>query len=167
MDWAAPLSAIAGALAGIVATYFVDRGRLKATRETESQQILREAFVSYLSHLARASERMREVAGRDHATPADRRQAIRAAWTEIGLYEQRFALTMLGPERVIALGIDAFRKVRIMRDVLEDGGSVADPEFKDAQRAYFAAVEAAANAMREELGGEPVNFPGLNGFVTP
>lgn len=55
MDWTAPLSAIAGALAGIVTTFVVDRDRWKRAQRADAQNVLRETFVTYLSHLARAT----------------------------------------------------------------------------------------------------------------
>ncbi|WP_436787854.1 hypothetical protein [Yinghuangia sp. YIM S10712] len=151
MDWAAPLSAIAGALAGIVATYVVDRGRWKQTREAESNQILRETFVAYLSHLARAVENMRYAAEAAYDTPEERRRAIRGAFSETGLFEQRYGLTMLAPPAVVEAGVDAFRRVRDLRDLLADGAQVSDGAFQTAQHRYFRSVIATSDAMREEL----------------
>ncbi|MGW3850911.1 hypothetical protein [Streptomyces fagopyri] len=152
MDWTAPLSAIAGALAGIVATFVVDRDRWKRAQRADSQTVLREAFVTYLAHLARSTESMRFASEAAYDTPDDRRRAIRVAFSESGLFEQRFSLTMLAPPRVVMLGVEAFRTVRTLRDLLAGGDLVTDGTFQTAQHAYYKAVEATASAMRQELG---------------
>ncbi|MET9493491.1 hypothetical protein [Streptomyces sp. NPDC006552] len=113
MDWTAPLSALAGAFAGIIATFVVDRDRWKRGQRADAQTGLREASVTYLAHLARSAEGMRFAAEAAHDTPEDRRRAVRVAFTESGLFEQRFGLTMLAPPRVVALGVEAFRTVRL------------------------------------------------------
>lgn len=166
MDWAAPLSAIAGALAGIVATYVVDRGRWKQTREAESNQILRETFVAYLAHLARAVENMRHAAEAAYDTPEERRRAIRGAFSETGLFEQRYGLTMLAPPVVVEVGVDAFRRVRELRDLLADGANVTDHRFRTAQHRYFEAVVATSEAMREELRIPRLGFTPLGDEAT-
>ncbi|MGW0575537.1 hypothetical protein ACWD25_06100 [Streptomyces sp. NPDC002920] len=152
MDWTAPLSAIAGALAGIVATFVVDRDRWKRAQQADAQTVLRETFVAYLSHLARTTEGLRFAAEAAYDTPEERRRAVRASFSESGLFEQRFSLTMLAPPRVVELGVEAFRTVRTMRDLLADGAHVTDGTFQTAQHTYFKAVQAAAAAMRQELG---------------
>ncbi|MDX2530471.1 hypothetical protein [Streptomyces europaeiscabiei] len=152
MDWTAPLSAIAGALAGIVATFVVDRDRWKRAQQADAQTVLRETFVTYLAHLARATEGMRFAAEATYDMPEERRRAVRAAFSESGLFEQRFGLTMLAPPRVVELGVDAFRTVRTLRDLLADGTQVTDGAFQTAQHTYYKAAQAAAAAMRQELG---------------
>ncbi|WP_060887259.1 hypothetical protein [Streptomyces caniscabiei] len=152
MDWTAPLSAIAGALAGIVATFVVDRDRWKRAQQADGQTVLRETFVTYLAHLARATEGMRFAAEATYDMPEERRRAVRAAFSESGLFEQRFGLTMLAPPRVVELGVDAFRTVRTLRDLLADGAQVTDGAFQTAQHTYYKAAQAVAAAMRQELG---------------
>ncbi|MFF3502025.1 hypothetical protein [Streptomyces sp. NPDC003247] len=152
MDWTAPLSAMAGALAGIVATFVVDRDRWRRAQKAEAQTVLREAFVTYLAHLARATEGMRFAAEATYETAEERRRAVRAAFSESGLFEQRFALTMLAPPRVVELGVEAFRTVRTMRDLLADGEQVTGGTFQTAQHTYFVAVQDTAAVMRQELG---------------
>jgi hypothetical protein len=161
MDWTAPLSAIAGALAGIVATFVVDRDRWKRAQRADAQTVLREAFVTYLSHLARATESMRFASEAAYDTPEDRRRAVRAAFSESGLFEQRFSLTMLAPPRVVEPGVEAFRTVRTLRDLLADGAHVTDGTFQTAQHTYYKAVQATASAMRQELGIPELPFDPL------
>lgn len=167
MDWTAPLSAIAGAFAGIVATFVVDRDRWRRAQQADARKVLREAFVSYLSHLARAVEMMRFASESAHDTPEERRRAVRAAFSESALFEQRYGLTMLAPPRVVERGVEAFRTVRALRDLLADGAQVTDGAFQTAQHTYFKAAQATASAMRKELGIPELPFEPLGQIRDP
>ncbi|AUH40477.1 hypothetical protein CXR04_09605 [Streptomyces sp. CMB-StM0423] len=167
-----PLFTIVGVIIGSGVTLLVEQWRWQRDHQREAKQILRETFVSYLTHTARAHESMRQVSEGVHSSPDERRLAILAAFTEANVYEERFRLTMLAPTHVVELAVHSFRKCRAVRDLLASGTETSDDAFRSAQLEYFRAVQATSDAMRKELGIPkllfvPLGYPPDQPPVTP
>ncbi|GAA0930583.1 hypothetical protein GCM10009574_005220 [Streptomyces asiaticus] len=47
---------------------------------------------------------------------------------------------MLAPPRVVELGVETFRTVRTLRDLLADGAHITDGAFQTAQHTYYRGV---------------------------
>ncbi|EXU65359.1 hypothetical protein Z951_26070 [Streptomyces sp. PRh5] len=59
---------------------------------------------------------------------------------------------------MVELGVETFRTVRTLRDLLADGAHITDGAFQTAQHTYYKAVQAAAAAMHGELGTPELPF---------
>ncbi|QBJ91484.1 hypothetical protein D0Z67_15110 [Streptomyces seoulensis] len=164
MEWVSPLFAIVGVVIGSGTTLAMERSRWKRDRHREAVQVQREVFVAYLTHMGRAHEGMRLASESSHASPEDRRLAVLKAFADADLYEVRFRLTMLAPDRVVELAVHAFRKCRATRDQLAAGAHIHDDDYRETQVEYYRAVQATSDAMRRELGIPELSFVPL-GFA--
>lgn len=167
MDWSTLVSTVAGAGIGIGATLLADRSRWKREQAAGNSQLRRQAYAAYLAALIGAHERMRIAAAGEHAAAGRREAAIEEAFRSADPYVRRYEMALIAPPEVIDPAVQAFRRVRHIRDLLISGVSASSAEYRQAQRDYYASIEAASDAMRVELGVPPLGFPPVTPLPGP
>jgi hypothetical protein len=91
---------------------------------------------------------------------AERREAaIQEAFRSAVPYVRRYEMALIAPAEVIDSAVQAFRRVRGVRDLLTNGVTADSAQYRTAQRDYYASIEAASDAMRRDLGVSPLGFP--------
>jgi hypothetical protein len=158
MDWMPLLSTLTGAAIGIAATLIADRNRWRREETRRAMEVRREAYTEFTSALKAAGEEIRAVALGDHMSGSARDAAVREAFRGTGLYTASERLWLVGPERVVAAGNEAFHSLRRLRDAYARGvavGSADDAPLIDRRRTAMARMR---DLMREDLGTGPLGI---------
>lgn len=158
MDWSTLASTLVGAVIGIGATQLADRSRWKREQSAGHNQLRRQAYAAYLAALIRAHEIMRIAALGEHDSAERREAAIQEAFRSADAYVRRYEMALIAPREVIEPAVQVFRRVRGIRDLLISGVSADSAEYREAQRDYYASIEAASDAMRLDLGIPALGF---------
>lgn len=159
VEWSTLASTIVGAIIGIAATTLADRSRWKREQAAGRDQLRRQAYAAYLAALIGAHEAIRTAALGEHSSAGSREAAIQEAFRSADPYVRRYEMALLAPPEVIDPAVQAFRRVRGIRDLLVSGITADSAEYRKAQRDYYASIEAASDAMRNDLGIPTLGFP--------
>lgn len=144
-----------------------ERFRWRREQTTTQNQLRRQAYAAYLAALIRAHEAMRTAASGDYGSAGQKEAAIREAFRSADPYVHRYEMALLAPLEVVDPAVQAFRRVRGIRDLLISGVTADSPEYRKAQRIYFASIEVASDAMRRDLGISPFGFPPVEPLPGP
>jgi hypothetical protein len=167
MDWSTLASTLVGAVIGIGATTLADRSRWKREQASGHNQLRRQAYATYLAALIRAHEAMRTAALGEHSSAESREAAIQEAFRSGDPYVHRYEMALIAPPDVIEPTVQAFRRVRGIRDLLISGATADSAQYRKAQRDYYASIEAASDAMRQDLGIPALGFPSVEPLPGP
>ena len=157
------MSTLVGAVVGVGATVLADRSRWKRDQSRERDQLRRESYGGYLAAIIQAHEAMRAAATGDADSPESKQTAITEAFRSADPYVHRFELSLVAPAEVVTLAVAVFRRVREIRDLLISGASGQSAEYRAAQRAYYDAIKAMSDAMRQDLGNSPLGSETMGG----
>lgn len=102
-----------------------------------------------------------------HGSAEGREAAIQEAFRSADPYVHRYEMALIAPSEVVEPAVQAFRRVRGIRDLLISGISADSGEYRKAQRDYYASVEAASDAMRRDLGIPELGFPAVESLPGP
>ncbi|MYX07325.1 hypothetical protein GTW98_10965 [Streptomyces sp. SID8375] len=129
MGWGSLLSTVLGAAIGVLSTLAADRARAKRSREDSDQNIRRELYADYLAALARTRNHLR-LAARSRDTPLeDRARKAMEAFQEGNAYELRYQVALVAPATVVDASTTAFRALRDLRDLIEDGATHTERNY--------------------------------------
>jgi hypothetical protein len=167
VDLSTLASTVVGAVIGIGATTLADRSRWKREQTTSHNQLRRQAYAAYLAALVRAHEATRTAATGEHASADHKRAAIEEAFRSADPYVHRYEMALIAPPDVIEPAVQAFRRVRGIRDLLIDGITAESVEYRIAQREYYASIDAANDAMRTDLDMPLLGFPPVEPLPGP
>jgi hypothetical protein len=167
VDWPTLASTIVGAAIGIAATTLADRSRWKREQTAGHAQLRRQAYATYLAALIRAHEAMRAAALGEYSSAELKEAAIQEAFRSADPYVRRYEMALLAPPDVIEPAVQAFRRVRGIRDLLVSGVTADFIQYRKTQRDYYASIEAVSDAMRADLGISPLGFPPVDPLPGP
>jgi hypothetical protein len=156
MDWSTALSTLLGAVVGVGSALLVDRVKWGREQAQRWQQTRREAFVAYLTALHRANEAMRAVSLGERPDGTTMELAARAAFRAGGVYETREQVILVASEPVVRTAEVVFRRLRELRDLIGQGGRLGSEGYEPALVAYGDALQALRDAIRKDLGIEPL-----------
>lgn len=156
MDWSTALSTLLGAVVGVGSALLVDRMRWGREQTQRWQRTHREAYVAYLTALHRANEAMRAVSLGEHATGTTLELAARAAFRSGGVYETREQVILVASEPVVRAADAVFQRLRELRDLIGQGGTLGSAGYEPALMAYGDGLQALRDAIRKDLGVEPL-----------
>ena len=142
-----------------------DRSRWKREQNRDQDQLRRESYGAYLAALVQAHEAMRAVAEGSTSSLDSRPAAITEAFQSANPYVRRFELSLVAPADVVTAAVTAFRCVRAISDLLTGGVMAESAEYREAQRAYYDAVKALIDVMREALATTPLGSSTIGGAL--
>lgn len=152
MDWSSPLSTLLGALIGVSSTLAVDRVRADRERLDKDKAVKRQVYADYLAALTRTRDELRAAARDPGAHPEDRRRRAVEAFRDGGAYELRYQVAVLAPTVVDEASVEAFRALRDMRDLVEEGAVHTDPAYLELRRRWDGLFARLRELVRRDLG---------------
>ncbi|MFF8371878.1 MULTISPECIES: hypothetical protein [Streptomyces] len=129
MQWASLISTAVGALIGVLATLAADLSRAKHTRQDSEHNTRRQLYADYLAALARTRNHLRLAARSAHTPPEERASQAIEAFKEGNAYELRYQVALISSAPVIEASTTAFRALRDLRDLIEEGALHTVPRY--------------------------------------
>ena len=149
-----------GALIALVATMLNERVKWRREQVSNRRKQCHETYVSFMSALSEAHERMRaEAVSPEHDGQA-RALAVREAFLAANCYPLRYQLAIVAGQEVVDGAEAVFQTVRDIRDLLAVGGAIGSEEYKVLRRRFGAGMRELQRRMRDELGVGPVKLVG-------
>jgi hypothetical protein len=99
---------------------------------------------------------MRAVSLGEHAADATREMAARSAFRSAGVTHTREQVVLVAPESVVRAADEAFQRLRDLRDLIGQGQTL--PGYEPALMAYGDGLQALRDAIRKDLGVEPLRI---------
>lgn len=158
MEWTTLAATAIGAVLGIVATVAADFLRSRRDDSREMRGVRRQAYAEYGAALTRTLEDLYAIASGYSPDGLDRRTAARETLRNRDLYAARAQLTIVGKNDVLKEADAAYHALRDLRDVVAAGAIVDTGDFAGPLRIYGDAVRRVRDAMRADLGNDPVGF---------
>ncbi|WP_229700017.1 hypothetical protein [Streptomyces kronopolitis] len=140
-----------GAAIGTLATLTTDLSRAKRTRQHNEHNTRRQLCADYLAALARTRNNLRLAARSAHTPPEERARKAIEAFKEGNAYELRYQLALIAPTPVIEASTAAFRALRDLRDLVEEGALHTDPSYLDLRDHWEERFAELRTAMRSTL----------------
>jgi hypothetical protein len=119
--WLPLISAVAGALIGMLATFLADRARSSRDRTDRDLSDRRSAYATYLAALAKSRNELHIAARSREVDLATRASRARAALATGEAYERRYQVSLIAPPRVIQASSHVIRVMREFRDAIQKG----------------------------------------------
>jgi hypothetical protein len=149
MQWTALLATLLGAAIAMGTSLIVQARKDRHDLAAEWRRTRREIYMSYLAVLAKTRSELLTLSKKPDMTEAERDETARQVFAPC--YEQRDHLELVAPSDVSEPALTCFRTVRGMRDLVAAGKSVADPDWEPNTRQVKRSLDAAREAMREDL----------------
>jgi len=151
MQWGSLISTALGAVIGVLATLAADLSRAKRTRQDNEHNTRRQLYADYLAALARTRNNLRLAARSAHTPPGERARKAIEAFKEGNAYELRYQLSLISPAPVIEASTAAFRALRDLRDLIEDGALHTDHSYLDLRDNWEERFAELRTVMRRDL----------------
>ncbi|MFC7305800.1 hypothetical protein ACFQVC_16430 [Streptomyces monticola] len=141
-----------GAVVGVGSTLMADRVRWKRDRAARREDLKRELYGEYLAALTRTRNQLKDLVKARNFTPDERAHQAGELYREGGAYELRYQMSITAPEQVVKRSDDALRKLRDVRDRLQE--QVTDSELDTEFTRLIKSVKSLRDAMRADLGAD-------------
>ena len=149
MSWVPLAATVVGAVIGLGASLLTDHLRWGRERADRSFAARREVYAAYLTSLHAANQALRASALGDRPDDEPLELYARAVFREAGVVQAREHLVLIAPEPVVKAGVDAYESLRVLRDVVGQGQSLA--EYEPLLRIYGDHLQSLRDAMRKDL----------------
>jgi hypothetical protein len=150
--WSTMLATLAGGTLGLSSSMLIDRTRSRRDRREQWLRIRLEVYVDYLAELSKAYEALWALArGEYEGAGTNVDAAARLILRGAAIFQTRQRLLILASPSVRSAGDVAFNHLMQLRSVVGTGSLADSPEFRSANQAYRASMDALREAMRAEL----------------
>jgi hypothetical protein len=151
MEWSPLIGTVLGAAIGISATLATDQARWRRGRRDADLAVKRETYAEYLAALALTRQEL-HLAALSASRPLAQRTELAAKSFSTGrAYELRYQVSLIGPEEVKSASDQAFRALRRLRDLVQDGGVRGDTTYIEQRDAWEDALASLMARMKEDL----------------
>ena len=151
MQWGSLIGAVVGALIGVSATLSAEQMRWRRGRQDSDKTAKRQTYADYLAALSLTRNELR-LASRRSSIPLEERSERAAESFRTGrAYELRYQVVLIAPTEVISASDRAFRALREIQQLVEDGTLHTDTPYIAQRDAWEAAFAALRDRMREDL----------------
>jgi hypothetical protein len=145
------IGAVVGALIGVSATLASEHMRWRRGRQDSDKATKRQTYADYLAALSLTRNELRLAARRSSLPLGQRSKRAAEAFRTGGAFELRYQVALIAPTEVITASDQAFRTLRLLRDLVEDGTLHTDAAYigqRDVWEGTFAALK---DHMRYDL----------------
>ncbi|RXS68751.1 hypothetical protein EST54_08090 [Streptomyces sioyaensis] len=149
------MSTVVGAVIGVLATLAADLSRAKRTRQDSEHNARRQLYADYLAALASTRNHLRLAARSAHTPPEERARKAIEAFKEGNAYELRYQVALISPRSVIEASTAAFRALRDLRDLIEEGALHTEPSYLDLRDCWEERFAELRTVMRNNLNSSP------------
>lgn len=157
-EWTAQIGTVIGAAIGISATVLAERLQWRRDKSDQWRQSRRELYAGFLAGLTEAHGRIRAASYvGPHPDGYDTDTAIQEAFRASRVFELRHQLALIAPRNVARAADEAFYGMTTIRNVLRKGAPLQSAEYDDAVAAYRPKLLGLRDAMRVDLGVEPLH----------
>jgi hypothetical protein len=151
VQWSSLIGAIVGALIGVSATLASEHLRWRRGRQDSDKATKRETYADYLAALALTRNELRLAALKDSTPLPQRSKRAAEAFSTGRAYELRYQVALIAPTEVTAASDDAFRSLRNLRDLVEDGTIRTNSAYIGQKAVWDAAFAALRDRMKVDL----------------
>ncbi|MGW9047650.1 hypothetical protein ACWGQL_34645 [Streptomyces lydicus] len=144
-----------GAVIGVLATLAADLSRTKRTRQDNEHNTRRQLYADYLAALARTRNHLRLAARSAHTPPEERARKAIEAFKEGNAYELRYQVALISSAPVIEASTTAFRALRDLRDLIEEGALHTEPSYLELRDRWEERFAELRTTMRNDLETPP------------
>ncbi|MET8684522.1 hypothetical protein ABZV77_09925 [Streptomyces sp. NPDC004732] len=149
MDWTTLLATVIGAVIALSSALFVEHQKGGRERAAEWRATRRELYSAYLAAISTARNELIALLLDRDSPLTERSRAARAAVSTC--YGPRYELEILSPKSVASPAVTLFRCLRALRNAVAEGVVVGTPEADRITMAYDDALDAAREAMRQDM----------------
>jgi len=151
VQWSSLVGAVVGALIGVSATLSSEHMRWRRGRQDADKATKRQTYAEYLAALSLTRNELR-LASRRSSIPLEEgsRHAAESFKTG-GAYELRYQVTLIAPTEVISASDDAFRALREIQFLVEDGTLHTDASYIERREVWEARFSVLRDRMRQDL----------------
>lgn len=151
MEWSPLIGTALGAVIGISATLATDRARWQRGRRDADLALKRQTYAEYLAALALTRQEL-HLAAFSASTPLAQRTELAAKSFSAGrAYELRYQVALIGPSELKSASDQAFRALRKLRDLVQDGAIRSDTNYVEQRDVWEDALASLMTMMEEDL----------------
>ncbi|WP_078969634.1 hypothetical protein [Streptomyces natalensis] len=147
------MSTLLGALIGVLSTLAADWSRANRTRRDNDQSVRRQLYADYLAALAQTRNLLRLAARSRSASLEERARKAVEAFRDGNAYELRYQIALVAPTAVVEASTTAFRALRDLRDLIEEGTTHTEQNYLDLRDHWEDRFAELRTTMRSDLNG--------------
>ncbi|MEV8344656.1 hypothetical protein [Streptomyces niveus] len=147
-------SAVVGALIATASAALLDRSRWRRERHDRLLATRQVLYSDYLACLSNARNAFRDLARNQDLDAVERERSARDSFAPC--YGMRYQMSITAASGVATASESVFRRLRDVRDLAAAGTLAGDEAYSAGRAEYEAALTRLGDAMRRDLGADPV-----------
>ncbi|MFC8077828.1 hypothetical protein ACFUN8_20085 [Streptomyces sp. NPDC057307] len=147
-------SAVVGALIATASAALLDRSRWRRERDDRLLGMRQVLYSDYLACLSQARNAFRELARNQDLDPLEKERSARDSFAPC--YGTRYQMSITAASEVATASENVFRRLRDVRDLAAAGTLAGEAAYSGGRAEYEAALTGPRDAMRRDLGADPV-----------
>jgi hypothetical protein len=151
VQWSSLIGAVVGALIGVSATVASEHMRWRRGRQDSDKATKRQTYADYLAALSLTRNELRLAALKSSIPPPERSKRAAKAFSTGRTYELRYQVALIAPMELTAASDHAFRSLRQLRDLVQDGTLRTDSSYAEQKAIWEAAFTALRDRMKNDL----------------